>query len=71
MGGKPLYGAQQIPGKDSTLRAADVTFKGNNYARANIVKASSAVKAAEKINWRLEDLAYASDNNIQVVLDRE
>ena len=46
---KPLYGAQQIPGKDSSLRAADITFYPNQYARAEIVKASSSITVAEKL----------------------
>lgn len=47
--GKPLYGAQQIPGSDVSLRAADVSFHGNNYARIEIVKGSSAIEASLKI----------------------
>lgn len=50
---KPLFGAQQIPGQDPDLRAADVSFDGKHYARAEIVKASSALAAADAI---LEDL---------------
>lgn len=46
---KPLFGAQQIPGNDTTLRAADVSFQGERYARAEIVKASSALTAADQI----------------------
>ena len=46
---KPLFGAQQIPGGDAHLRAADVSFDGKNYARAEIVKASSALAAADAI----------------------
>ena len=45
----PLFGAQQIPGNDPELRAADVSFHGKNYARAEIVKASSALAAADAI----------------------
>ncbi|PNQ64236.1 NAD(P)-binding protein [Vibrio sagamiensis] len=48
-GGKALFGAQQIPGKDPILRAADVTFEENNYARIEVVKASSTLLAAQKI----------------------
>lgn len=48
-GGKALFGAQQIPGSDPVLRAADVTFEDNNYARIEIVKASSTLLAAQKI----------------------
>jgi len=46
---KPLYGAQQIPGDDASLRAADVSFHGDHYARTEIVKASSALTAADAI----------------------
>lgn len=46
--GKALFGAQQIPGDDATLRAADVSFSANNYACIEIVKASSALQAAQK-----------------------
>ena len=49
VGGKPLFGAQQIPGKDPDLRASDVDFPVKNYARSEIVKASSAIDAAELI----------------------
>ncbi len=48
-GGKALFGAQQIPGSDPVLRAADVTFEANNYARIEIVKASSTLLAAQKM----------------------
>ncbi|MDW6004599.1 FAD-dependent oxidoreductase [Vibrio mangrovi] len=53
--GKPLFGAQQIPGQDETLRAADVSFSGSHYARIEIVKGSSALEAARKLvaYWRL------------------
>ncbi len=53
VGSKPLYGAQQIPGSDPGLRAADVSFCCDGYARAEIVKASSALAASDAI---LEDL---------------
>ncbi|MEI6894638.1 MAG: FAD-dependent oxidoreductase [Colwellia sp.] len=46
---KPLFGAQQIPGEDPELRAVDVSFYGKHYARAEIVKASSALAAADAI----------------------
>ena len=46
---KPLFGAQQIPGEDPELRAADVSFHGQHYARAEIVKGSSALAAADAI----------------------
>jgi hypothetical protein len=50
--GKPLYGAQQIPGLEPSLRSADVSFDGERYARLEIVKASSALLAAKKIMSR-------------------
>ncbi|MCG9595643.1 FAD-binding oxidoreductase [Vibrio sp. Isolate25] len=55
--GTPLFGAQQIPGSDETLRAADVTFEGRNYARIEVVKGSSALEAANKLveEWKLFD----------------
>ncbi len=46
---KPLYGAQQIPGDDASLRAADLSFHGERYARTEIVKASSALTAADQL----------------------
>lgn len=52
---KPLYGAQQIPGTDPSLRAADVSFEGRYYARTEIVKASSALSAADAILQQLLD----------------
>ncbi|WP_028115369.1 FAD-dependent oxidoreductase [Ferrimonas senticii] len=51
--GKPLYGAQQIPGQDVSLRAADVEFPAPHYARAEIVKANSALPAAKAIERQL------------------
>ncbi|MGJ7095561.1 FAD-dependent oxidoreductase [Vibrio hannami] len=54
--GKPLYGAQQIPGSDPSLRAVDVSFTDNHYARVEIVKASSAYQAACKIAERVRHL---------------
>ncbi|WP_390336277.1 FAD-dependent oxidoreductase [Veronia pacifica] len=56
VGGKPLCGAQQIPGTDPSLRAADTSFIGNNYARMETVKASSALVAADKIVRHLNGL---------------
>ncbi|WP_028863240.1 FAD-dependent oxidoreductase [Psychromonas aquimarina] len=53
IGAKPLFGAQQIPGGDPTLRAADVSFVGDNYARCETVKASSVLTAADVILQKL------------------
>lgn len=50
---KPLFGAQQIPGDNPELRTADVSFYQSNYARAEIVKASSALDAARLIHKQL------------------
>ncbi len=41
VGGKPLFGAQQIIGSDPTLRVAEVSFPKPKYARCEIVKVSS------------------------------
>ncbi|WP_426369088.1 NAD(P)-binding protein [Pseudocolwellia sp. HL-MZ7] len=49
LGGPPMFGAQQIPGADATLRVANVSFEYDNYARCEIVKASSALPAADTI----------------------
>lgn len=56
--GKPLFGAQQIPGSDPRLRAADVSFEGHHYARVEIVKASSALTAADRIVGKLTELGW-------------
>jgi hypothetical protein len=64
---KPLYGAQQIPGGNPELRAAKIDFVGNNYARCEIVKVSTAPAMVKeivkkfnlktiKINSKLDDL---------------
>ncbi|WP_413283315.1 NAD(P)-binding protein [Vibrio sp. MA40-2] len=55
LAGEPLYGAQQIPGLDASLRSADVSFHGTNYARVEIVKGSSAIEAAMKIVEHLKE----------------
>jgi hypothetical protein len=49
IGAKPLFGAQQIPGGDPTLRAADVSFVSDRYARCETVKASSVLTCADAI----------------------
>ncbi|MDH5465151.1 MAG: FAD-dependent oxidoreductase, partial [Thiovulaceae bacterium] len=55
---KPLYGAQQIPGIDETLRAAEVSFADECYARCEIVKASSVLSMADAITKRLIALGF-------------
>lgn len=55
--GNALYGGQQIPGDDDTLRVADVSlYDDKRYARAENVKASSALLAADEIVSTLTDL---------------
>jgi hypothetical protein len=54
-GGNPLYGAQQIPGTDPSLRVADVSFERDRYARIEIVKFSSALAVADKIFHELQE----------------
>ena len=55
--GNALYGGQQIPGKDDTLRVADVSlYDDRRYARAENVKASSALLAADEIVATLSKL---------------
>ena len=53
---KPLYGAQQIPGRDKTLRASEVSFEADRYARCEIVKASSILTMADTITQKLISL---------------
>ena len=55
---KPLYGAQQIPGNNSDLRTADVTFESPRYARCEIVKASSVLTMTDLIVEQLIKLEY-------------
>ena len=52
---KPLYGAQQIPGCNISLRGAEVEFV-DNYARCEIVKVSSAITMAKEIAKELKKL---------------
>lgn len=53
--GNALYGGQQIPGDNDTLRVADVSlYPELNYARAENVKASSALEASDDIVALLE-----------------
>ncbi|MCF6441881.1 FAD-dependent oxidoreductase [Pseudoalteromonas luteoviolacea] len=65
IGGRPMYGAQQIPGADATLRVADVAFQSNSYARCEIVKASSALPAANTIFDKLVELGLLTDDSSQ------
>ncbi|MEC6909181.1 NAD(P)-binding protein [Photobacterium piscicola] len=65
VGGKPLFGAQQIPGNDPTLRAADVSYSHQRYARSEIVKASSALSVADAIVDQLAALNLISQPILQ------
>jgi len=58
---KPLYGAQQIPGVDASLRAAEVSFEEETYARCEIVKASSVLSMADTITKQLISLGYIDE----------
>ncbi|MHC1689956.1 MAG: hypothetical protein AB9833_03900 [Bacteroidales bacterium] len=55
VGGPPMYGAQQIPGDDLNLRVGDVSFPYKSYARSEIVKASSALTAANQIILKIQE----------------
>lgn len=61
--GNALYGGQQIPGQDDTLRVADVSLYSNlHYARAENVKASSTLLAADEIVEQLIDIGILEKN---------
>ncbi|MEA2028654.1 MAG: FAD-dependent oxidoreductase [Campylobacterota bacterium] len=62
VGSKPLFGAQQIPGDDPTLRVAEVSFPLPHYARCEIVKVSSAIDMAATIIEELKKLGYIDDD---------
>jgi len=64
VGSKPLFGAQQIPGDDPTLRVAEVSFPRERYARCEIVKVSSVLDMIDAITQEFIDLAYL-DKEIQ------
>ena len=58
VGSKPLFGAQQIPGDDPTLRVAEVSFPTKGYARCEIVKVSSVIDMVRAIGNDLTKLGY-------------
>lgn len=61
--GNALYGGQQIPGQDDTLRVADVSLYSNiRYARAENVKASSTLIAADEIVQELITLGLLDED---------
>ncbi len=58
VGSKPLFGAQQIPGSDPTLRVAEVSFARARYARCEIVKVSSVLDMIDAIAQEFVQLGY-------------
>jgi len=58
VGSKPLFGAQQIPGDDPTLRVAEVSFPKKYYARCEIVKVSSVMDMIDAIIELLIKLGF-------------
>ena len=72
---KPLYGAQQIPGCNISLRGTEVEFI-NNYARCEIVKVSSALTMAKEIAKKLKELGltnkdYTENTNYLKTLNQD
>ena len=63
---KPLYGAQQIPGNDPSLRVAEVSFPIKNYARCEIVKVSSVIDMAKAI---LKDIGLKDEKLLYPLTD--
>ncbi|MCI0501370.1 MAG: FAD-binding oxidoreductase [Epsilonproteobacteria bacterium] len=61
---KPLFGAQQIPGDDPTLRVAEVRFPLEYYARCEIVKVSSVLDMIDAIMRDFARLGYIDASNI-------
>jgi len=61
---KPLFGAQQIPGDDPTLRVAEVSFPTKRYARCEIVKVSSVMDMIDAIIKEFVGLGYV-DRSVQ------
>ncbi len=55
---KPLFGVQQIPGSDPTLRVAEVSFDIPKYARCEIVKVSSVMDMIDAIVRELVKLGF-------------
>ena len=62
VGSKPLFGAQQIPGDDPTLRVAEVSFPREHYARCEIVKVSSVLDMIDAISKEFVTLGYINAN---------
>ena len=64
VGSKPLFGAQQIPGDDPTLRVAEVSFPRERYARCEIVKVSSVLDMIDAIAKQFVQFGYINENII-------
>ena len=64
VGGPPLFGAQQIPGEDPSLRVGEVSFPCESYARSEIVKASSALTVANQIIKKIQEEGIVSSIEI-------
>jgi len=65
VGSKPLFGAQQIPGDDPSLRVAEVSFALPHYARCEIVKVSSVLDMIKVICKDLEALGYVNQSTLE------
>ncbi len=63
---KPLFGAQQIPGSNPELRAADVSFEGESYARCEPVKASSVIEMSRQIAKKIS--AITGDKRSETIM---
>ena len=70
VGSKPLFGAQQIPGDDPTLRVAEVSFPAARYARCEIVKVSSVMDMIDAVIKQFIKLGYV-DSSVQGKRDLE
>lgn len=62
---KPLFGAQQIPGSDPSLRVAEVSFPKNRYARCEIVKVSSVLDMIATIKKEFIHLGYIEQKDLK------
>jgi len=65
VGSRPLFGAQQIPGIDPTLRVAEVSFPKERYARCEIVKVSSVLDMIDAIITELVMLGYIDTQMVE------
>lgn len=70
VGGPPLFGAQQIPGDDLSLRVGEVSFPSPSYARIEIVKASSALTVANQIIQKIQEEEIVSLQETKSVQNR-